>query len=205
MNGWKKRIAYFWRRIKRIKQRHLAVFLIILLLATLFGLRQNNLEMVELRSKVIEADKSLSWQQVNSTATDLQNYVNKHMNTNTGQIALQNLYDADVEKAIKGVNADIDSDIYRTATESCQSLIAQSGYQGYAACVADSVGESSGQIKAPELPNSALYYISFVSPKLSFDLPGVCLMLMVVVFFIFLLRAVTGVIFGIITRKRSKI
>lgn len=205
MSGVKKKIAYFWRRVKRIKQRHLVLFLIILLAVTLIGLRQNNLEMIDLRNKVVQADEALSWEQVDSAATNLQEYVSKHMNADTGQIALQHLYDADVEKAFATANTDIDSDAYQLSAENCQSLIAQSGYQGYATCVADSVGVNNEQIITPDLPNSALYYISFVSPKLSFDIPGVCLVLMIVVFFIFLLRAITGVVFRIMARKKVKI
>lgn len=181
------------------------MLLLILLTITLFGLRQNNLEMIDLRNKVIEADKSLSWEKVNSTASELQEYVNQHMNANTGQIALQNLYDADVEKTFAEVNTDINSKSYQSASDNCQSVISQSGYQGYATCVADSVGVSNEQVVTPDLPNSSLYYLSFASPKLSFDLPGVCLVVMIVVFFIFLLRTITGVVFGAITRKRVKL
>jgi len=205
MERWKKRLAYFWRRIKRIKNWQLFVIFLLLLIVAFFGLRQNNLEMIDLRNKVIEADEALNWDQVNLAANNLHKYVNNHMNTNTGQIALQNLYDRDVSKAFGSVNTDIDSSSYNKATEACQSLIAQYGYQEYAKCVADSVGISGEEIKTPTMPNSALYYISFVSPRLSFDIPGVSIILMIVVFLTFLLRTTTGVVLEVIGRKKGKL
>jgi hypothetical protein len=204
MDGWKKRMAFLWRKIKRIKQWHLAVIFLILLVVVIFALRSNNLGMVELRDKVVEADKALDWDEVNSSAEVLHAYVNKHMNTNTGQIALQNLYDRDVEEAFVAANSEVDSDIYTLASEDCQVLLAQSGYQVYASCVADAVGVSNEEITIPNLPNSALYYISFLSPKFSFDLAGICIFMMIVVFLTFLLRLITEVILGVVTRKRLK-
>jgi hypothetical protein len=205
MNEWKKRAAYLRRRLGRIKQWHLVVVFIILLVITLVGLRQNNLGMVELRAQVTEADKSLDWAAVNRSAENLHAYVNQHMNTDTGQIALQHLYDADVEKAFSAANTEIDSSAYTTATENCKQLISQSGYQGYATCVADSVGVSAEQLQTPELPNPALYYISFASPKLSGDVPGVAFVLMIVVFLTLFFRLLTGVVLGVATRKKLKL
>jgi hypothetical protein len=205
MNGWKKRTAYLRRKIGRIKQWHLAVVLLLLLVVTVLSLRQNNLTMIDLRSQVIAADEASDWGGVDASAKTLREYVSHHMNTNTGQIALQNLYDDAVEQAFAAANAEIDSSSYSAATENCKSLIGQSGYQGYATCVAESVNLSSEQIQIPQLPNPALYYISFVSPKFSFDLAGVSLGLMIVVFFTFLLRAITAVVLGVATRKRVKL
>jgi hypothetical protein len=205
MNGWKKYSAYLRRRIGRIKQWHLGLVFAVLLVAAFLGLRQNNLNMIELRNQVAAADEALDWGRVNSSAETLHQYVSRHMNANTGQIALQNLYNADVEKAFATANAEIDSSAYQAATASCQALISQSGYQGYANCVASSVGLSDEQVRQPEPPNAALYYISFLSPRLSFDLAGVCLVLLIVVFLTFSIRLLTAVALGVATRKKVKL
>jgi hypothetical protein len=205
MNGWKKYSAYWRRRIGRIKQWHLGLIFVVLLVAASLGLRQNNLNMVELRNQVVAADEALDWDKVNSTAEVLHQYVSRHMNANTGQIALQNLYDSDTQQAFAAANSEIDSSAYQTATANCQALISQSGYTGYATCVAESVGVSSEQIRQPELPNEAFYYISFLSPRLSFDFAGVCLALLIVVFLTFLVRLLTAVILGVATRKKVKL
>jgi hypothetical protein len=203
MNGWKKSAAYLGRRLRRIKQWHLGLVFLVLLIIVIFGLRQNNLTMVDLRAQVIAADQALDWPAVDASAETLRSYVSQHMNANTGQIALQNLYNRDVKRALETAQIDIDSSAYLTATETCRAQVNQSGYQGYAACVAESVGTSDAQLQALELPSPTLYYISFASPRLSFDLAGVCLALMIVVFFTLLFRFLTGVILGVAVRNRN--
>jgi hypothetical protein len=205
MNGWKKHIAYLRRRIGRIKQWHLALVLATLLIVTGCSLRANNLSMVSLREQVVEADKAIDRDKVKTTAKNLRDYVSRHMNTNTGGVALQNLYDADVRAAFAAANNEINSDAYQVATENCSPKIAQSGYQGYATCVAETVNLSSEQIKTPELPNAALYYVSYVAPRLSFDLAGVSLVVTVVVFLTLSLRILTAVALGVISRKKIKL
>jgi hypothetical protein len=203
MNGWKKYSAYWWRRLGRIKQWHLGLAFVALLVLTGLALRQNNLEMVELRRQVMAADEGLDQDKVNSSAQILRDYVSQHMNANSGQIALQNLYNRAVEQALAQANTEIDASVYSKATDSCQPQLSQSGYQGYAACVAAAVGLSSAEIRTPEPPNPALYYLSFVSPKLSFDLAGVSLILTIGVFLVMMIRFLLAGLLGVICRQRA--
>ena len=157
--------------------------------------------MIELRQQVVEADAALDGQAVYTKAQQLHSYVNQHMNTNTGQIALQHLYDQAVQQAIAAGTPEVDSSAYQAASENCRSAAQQSGYQGYAACVASAVGISDKSLEAVELPNPALYYIALLAPRLSFDLAGVSLVLTVVVFLTLLIRFLTEVTLGLLARK----
>jgi hypothetical protein len=201
--GWKKRSAYLLRKVKRVKQGHLCVIFLALLVVTVLGLRQNNLTMIKLRDQVIEADKALDWGEVNSSAEVLYSYVKNHMNTDTGQIALQNLYNKDVENVFSGANMEIGTDLYSLAVGECETQLSRSGYQGYVDCVAEYVGVSNDQVNTPELPNSAFYYISFISPKLSFDLAGISLILTIVVFLTLTLRFLIEVALGVAAHKKK--
>lgn len=170
-----RKIAFFWRKLRRLfkKVKLWQVFLLFVLTLVLavLALRNNNLEMVKLRDTVIAADKAGNSEELEEAALRLQNYVAKHMNTDTGQIALQNTYDQAVEEAFKNANQLDGSQSYDIATEKCKAL-AVNGYQAYAQCVADEVGVSSSDFTKPELPNPGMFYLSFSAPIISFDLAG---------------------------------
>ena len=198
-----KNLAYYRRMLKRIKTWHLVVLLVILAVLSVVLLRINNLNMIEYRNAVIAADESRDVKKVETAAESLKLFVSAHMNTDTGQVPLQNLYNQAVSEAFGKVNA-VDSSAYAEATEACKSVLAQRGYSGYSACVADSVGVSESNFNQPDLPNPALYYLSFVSPQWSFDPAGVVFLALVVVFSAIILKLLTEVALGIIARRRGK-
>jgi hypothetical protein len=205
MNGWKKNSAYLRRKLKRVRQWHLLVVLFLLIITAGLSLRQNNLNMVELRDQVYAADRAVERAEIVRSVQHLRQYVSQHMNTNTGQIALQNLYDADVSQSLAAANTGIDPNVYQTATQSCQDQIAQLGWQGYVDCVATAVGQSPEQFSQPNPPDAALYYVSFVAPRISLDLAGVSLILAIVVFLTILIRVVLAGVLGVITRGKLKV
>jgi hypothetical protein len=204
MNGWKKRTAFVWRGLRRIKTWHLLLALVIFTLLALFCLRQNNLEMAKLRDQVLVADQNLDIEQVGVAAENLRAYTASHMNADTGQIALQNLYNQAVERAFGAVNNNISADVYNIATENCKPVLSQTGYQGYANCVASTVGVSEQTFRTPELPNPALYYISYASPPLSLDAAGATVTLAIVVFLSMFLKWLTEAVLGLALRTRDK-
>lgn len=181
----------------------MVVVLIMLTILSAVLLRINNLNMVEYRDAVITADESLDEAKVESAAESLKLFVSAHMNTDTGQIPLQNLYNQAVSEAFSKVN-NVDSSAYAEATESCKSVLAQRGFSGYTACVADSVGVSESNFNQPDLPNPALYYLSFASPLWSFDPAGVVVAITIVVFSAIIIKLLTEVILGIIVSRREK-
>lgn len=181
----------------------MVVILVLLTVLSAILLRINNLNMVEYRDAVIAADETLDRKKVEDSAESLKLFVAAHMNTDTGQIPLQNLYNQAVGEAFSKVN-DVDSTIYAQATEECKSVLAQRGYSGYSACVADNVGTSESNFNQPDLPNPALYYLSFASPAWSFDPAGVTVAATIVVFSAIVLKSLTEVVLGAIASYRGK-
>jgi hypothetical protein len=204
MNRWKKSAKYLARKLKAIKNWQLILALIIFGVFSLVCLRANNTNMMELRNQLLVADKTADIQKIEQSAEQLRQYSQHHMNADTGQIALQNLYNQKVQQAFSVANAEIDASGYTTATENCKVALSQTGYQGYADCVASAVGLSEIAFKTPELPNPAMYYLNYSSPIISFDLAGVFCCLTFVVFLAIFLRLLTGVILGLVLRFRDK-
>lgn len=159
--------------------------------------------MVKYRDEVLSADETLDRKKVEESAEKLRLYVSKHMNTDTGLIPLQNLYNEAVSEAFSKEN-DVNSDIYKQATENCKSVLSQKGYAGYSACVADAVGTSESNFNQPDLPNPALYYLSYASPKWSFDIAGVVTLLAIVVFFAMIIKLLTEGVLALILNYREK-
>ncbi|MDL2327667.1 hypothetical protein LJC64_03305 [Ruminococcaceae bacterium OttesenSCG-928-A11] len=198
-----KNLAFIGRKLKKIKTWHMVVVFIILLISSLFLLRANSLNMVKYRDAVISADETLDEKQIEEAAKSLKEYVSRHMNTDTGLIPLQNLYNEAVSVAFSKENG-VDSEIYAQATEGCKSVLSQKGYAGYSACVADFVGTSESNFNQPDLPNPALYHISFASPKWSPDFAGIVVLLTIVVFFAMILKLLTEGILALILNYREK-
>lgn len=167
-------------------------------------LRINNLNMIEYRNAVISADELLDMEKIEASTESLKLFVSAHMNTDTGQVPLQNLYNHAVGEAFNNVN-DVDSSAYAEATEACKTVLAQRGYSGYSACVADIVGTSESNFNQPDLPNPALYYISFASPVWSFDPAGVVVLATIVVFSAIIIKLVTEAILGLMVDNRMKL
>jgi len=182
------------RGLAKVKTWHLVVLLIVLAIFSIIFLRLNNVGMINLRDQVIAADASGDNDELQQAATRLQNNVSRHMNTDTGQIALQSSYNNAVRRAFAAANNDIDASSYGAATDQCKAVLYASGYQGYAACVANAVGVSESKFTTPELPNPALFYLSYAAPILSFDAAGVVIVLATVVFFVIFLKLLTEVI-----------
>lgn len=199
-----KNLAYVSRKLKKVKTWHIVVVFVVLLLSSLVLLRVNNLNMIKYRDEVIAADESLDEAKVRDAADSLRLYVAAHMNTDTGHIPLQNLYNQAVSEAFSKEN-EVNSDAYAEATESCKAVLSQRGYSGYSACVADSVGVNEDNFIQPELPNPALYYLSFVSPLWSFDPAGVAVLVTVVVFFAIIFKFLTEVVLSLVIYNRKKL
>lgn len=155
------------------------VVLLLALLAVIF-LRSNNLQMTNLRDKLVEADQSDNIAKVKIQAYDLQKYVLNHMNTSTGKVALQTLYDQAVERVVKDSRPpNIDTELYSRATVECESRLTSSGYTAWADCVSQKVGVN-GNFKAVDrlnLPDTDLYYVEYISPRFSLDLAGLTILL----------------------------
>jgi hypothetical protein len=143
-------------------------------LICVYCLRQNNLNMIRLRSAVFTADKQNG--DVEGALKELRQYVYAHMNTNLDSgssvyppIQLKYTYERLVQAEKDRVNA-ANSQIYTQAQIVCQQQIPQgfSG-RGRVPCVDDYV--LTHGTKEQPIPVS-LYQFDFVSPSWSPDLAG---------------------------------
>lgn len=164
-------------------------FCLILLAATLsissaLFLRQNNLNMVKLRDDLVKADKSGEIGEVQTKARRLQNYTATHMNTSTGKIALQTLYNQAAQKAMnESKPVDVSTEVYQQATEVCKDQLVNYGYRAWASCVANKVGisETTSLEKADaKMPDPNLYYVEYAPTRWSADPAGISLLLLII-------------------------
>ena len=206
IDGWvrketKSRDKWLLRRVKKIKIRTIIILFLIFAILSLIFLRVNNMNMAGLRMEVYAADKTGQIAKVEQAALNLRNYVSNHMNTDTGLISLQTMYNNAVAEATKRANSKIDSAIYTKADKKCRSLIYQKGYSAYVQCVANAIG--STKFVEPTLPDPALFYLSFSSPLLTADLAGVVTVIAVLLFIIIAVRAITEVILRIVVKIKK--
>lgn len=159
----------------------LMLALLLLALASAIFLRQNNLNMAKLRDQLVAVDDTGDVNQVQQAARKLQNYVAHHMNTTTGRVALQTLYNRAAEQAMaQSKPPEISTDVYQQATNDCKPQLINYGYRAWASCVATKVGLNATTILATaevSAPDPDLYYVDYAPARWSFDLAGVSLLL----------------------------
>ena len=158
--------------------------------------------MADLRREIYVADKTGQVSEVKKAASRLQEYVSSHMNTDTGLISLQTLYNNAVAEAVKEANTDIDSEAYKRADQNCRGVAWQQGYTAYVQCVADSIGGTV--LNKPKLPDPSLFYLSFSSPLLSADLAGVTTVATFLLFVVFIIRVITEVTLRIVVKIKKR-
>ena len=173
------------------------VFLILFVMSasiSVYGLRQNNLAMVNLRDAVYEADKNDG--DVNAALNDLRQYVYSHMNTNLSSgnntikppIQLRYTYERLISEAEKRAN---DEGLYTEAANYCQGRIPASvsiSGRSRISCVQDYILSHGGK-RAEPVP-TALYQFDFVSPTWSPDFAGWSLLLTAILFLAFITKVI---------------
>jgi len=162
----------FWRPIKPIYFLALALVCGVI---CIFALRANNLQMVELRQAVYQADKDDG--DVEGALRNLREYVYGHMNTNLAAgtnvrppIQLKYTYERLLAARNAGATSN-NSDIYNRAQEHCEKTIPD-GFSGSfrLTCIQNYVKEN-GLATSEPVPKS-LYQFDFASPRWSADLAG---------------------------------
>jgi hypothetical protein len=165
--------------LRQLQVKHLAILLIVLIVLSVFFLRQNNLHMIELRNLVAQADEQN--RDIPKAVTDLRNYIASHMNTGMGDRGIylehsyRRAYEAAVSRATSGSTAG--ATIYRQADQDCQSAFPKaSAFSAYVQCMTDKVA-ATGIAGGPVTPPSSdLYRFNFISPAWSPDVAGFTLL-----------------------------
>lgn len=161
-----------WRPVKPIYFLGLAL---VCGVVCIFALRANNLQMIELRQAVYQADKDNG--DVEGALRDLREYVYGHMNTNLAAgsnvrppIQLKYTYERLLAARNAGSQSN-NSDIYSQAQQYCEKAI-PNGFSGSfrLSCIQAFV-KQHGLTTSEPIPKN-LYQFDFVSPRWSPDLAG---------------------------------
>ncbi len=196
------------KAIRSIKTWQLVViFLFGLIISTLL-VRVNNLNMMDLRKTVVEADHEGDEKALQASVNELGNYITRHMNTDLGDFYLTGSYERAREAAMKEAEGESnpDSHLYQQASVQCQTeRFNVAG--GYVQCVMNKVSELGGPSALQselKLPRYEMYKLSFASPFWSPDLAGFAVALTALIL-IWILARIIGVIFlNLLLKKQFK-
>lgn len=140
-------------------------------------LRQNNLQMLELRDVVVKIDQeSGDIKKIEPALTELRNYVFGHMNASLpAPLELPGSFNVSVEQARKKAeqSGSANGNIYKQAQAECERIEIPLSVR--AECIQNYVvtnakpGTDAQQL---DLPPKEQFVYSFISPTLSFDLAG---------------------------------
>jgi hypothetical protein len=181
----KRHLHHLWRPLRAIKARYLLVIAVMCIVVAVVSLRQNNLTAVDLRDKVLQADKENK--HVETALDELRVFVYAHMNTNlsTGTsvyppIQLKYRYDRLVKAEKARVEA-ANKAIVRQAQAVCAKEPARdfAGRDNRALCRGFYVNKhnvNKHKVTVRTIPDS-LYKFDFASPRWSPDRAGWSLVL----------------------------
>ena len=201
------------RRIRSLKTWQLVVvlFLGIILSATL--LRLNNLEMVERRTAVIQADEKGDSEAIRAAIVELQRYIARHMNTSLeGGFFLSKTYERDRDAALAAANQSTNpnSSVYQQASIDCRSRF-QGGRESfrndYVQCVIERVSTLSPQTDIEQtlnLPKADAYKVNFSSPFWTPDLAGLAVAFCVLVTLVILGRALLTLVLRMLLKRHYR-
>jgi hypothetical protein len=203
----KRKLHHFMVAIGRIKVWQLLLIFALLVVLSAYLLRQNNLQMVEYRNLVKMADES--GEGIEASLTNLQKYVTNHMNTNLGEgIFLENsyqrAYDAALKQAAGVVNPS--SATYIQSERECRDQYGSVSFQLYLQCIqqrVSSLSPGSDPLQNVKVPPAELFRHNYISPKISFDLAGIVVLITILVGLLILLRITTYTILRIVLRKHK--
>ena len=145
---------------------------------SVFALRNNNLTMVRLRQDVFRTDQDNG--DTETALRNLREFVYSHMNTNLhagisseAPIQLVGRYSRLVEQEKARVSA-VNANLQQVATATCEAQFPNKLSGGRLTCVQQYLANKG--IRENPIPKE-LYTFDFVSPRFSFDLAGISLLL----------------------------
>ena len=176
----RRQLHHYYRQVKFIRPRYFLLIALIFFGMAVYGLRQNNLKMVELREAVIAADKRDG--DIETALSNLRNYVYSHMNTDlsSGQFAINPPIQlkAKYERLIAEQKKNLDKANERVEEQAKAVCVAEHPGEGYnsprVACVQKYVQQNASQVGDV---SEDLYKFDFVSPKWTLDFAGITLIL----------------------------
>ena len=173
----KRKLHHILVILRPISYWYFVILFVVSGLVAIFALRQNNLTALELRDKVIQADREND--DVEGALQELREFTHGHMNaglaSETGvypPIQLKYTYERLVAAEQERVERE-NSDIYNEAQEYCERTIPE-GSLGASriSCITNYVDRNGGPAAQPRQIPDSLYKFDFVSPRWSPDLAG---------------------------------
>lgn len=184
-----------YKRLKPFRAWPLLLAGVLFLALGVYGLRQNNYKMIELRQAVVKADEAGG--NVEKPLNKLRSFVHGHMNTDlssgdfaiTPPIQLKHRYEKLAAAEAERVK-ELNKDVQKQAESTCGQKHPGAGFNSpRVACIAEYMRTNA--VSENEVP-SELYKFDFVSPRWSPDLAGISLLLAGFFFFLFIIRLLVG-------------
>jgi len=184
-------INHTWKLLQKLSYWYFLVCFLLCGFVSVLALRNNNLQMINLRDSVVRADEKAG--DINTALNNLRQYVYGHMNTDLTSgdssikppIQLKNTYERLVVKEKQRVG-DTNKQVSVEATAICeQRFPAGQLLSGRVQCVQDYITQNS--TKEKEIPKE-LYQFDFVSPVWSPDLAGWSMLISTVLLIMFVIR-----------------
>jgi hypothetical protein len=192
----KHKIHHIWHTIGGLSLWLLVSAMLISGAVSVFALRQNNITMIRLRDDVYAADKSGG--DVEGAMRELRKFVYAHMNTNLrsgsttteAPIQLTETYNRVVAAEQARVAAlGGNGKVYASAKQKCQSITDSSEQ---VQCVQQYITENGGYKFQLSLPAKEFYIFDFVSPRWTFDIAGIALLVLFISFLLLISRLIVG-------------
>lgn len=205
MNGWNAKDFLRKLRRRKIKTWYLIVLLAISLIASVFFLRQNNLEMLRLRREIIIADEKNG--DVAGSIKALNSHVFSHMNTEIVRpVELVHTYNRQAEEAIKLASKDSKRpNIYAEAMRRCEAT-GEWLLSNIAKCASDYIMKNRPEdlIKEIKLPEKDRFIYTFAAPLWTADAAGFSLAISGVVLLWLIGRGLIYLVAVLVIRHRSR-
>ena len=193
--------------LKKVKTWQLLILLVIFAVGAAFMLRQNNLQMVELRNLVTKADEEAG--DTKTALVNLQHYVSQHMNTSLGngiylQETYQRAYAAAVQQAVNTTNPQ--AKLYEQVELECRPVYERTrSFPAYTLCAKerlDKLAPNQDALANVKTPSADLYHYNFVSPLISFDGAGIFVILTGVTGLVIVIRFMAYLVLKVMLRSR---
>lgn len=187
----KRHVHHVLRQIKRVSGWYFVIAILITAGVAVYSLRQNNLNAIQLRDKVLQVDKDNG--DVESALRELRSYVYSHMNTKLSSpngayppVQLKYRYErlTAAQKAAQPNNANLVTE----AQAYCESLIPTGRSVNRIECIQNYMTTKGASVNNKPIPDS-LYKFDFASPVWSPDLAGWSIVLLVLLVILGLVRS----------------
>lgn len=204
-----RRLHHWLTVLRHIKVWQLIVLLVVSGMLSAYLLRQNNLQMIELRNEVKKADENND--KIPESLINLQHYVTSHMNTDLGrgvflEHSYQRAYDKAVQEALAATNPN--SKIYEAVEQECRPVFARTGsFPAYTECAREKLSvlaPSSDPMSSVKAPPAEIFTHNFSSPLVSVDAAGILVLLTVVIALLLLGRIIGYVTLRAVLKARHQ-